>query len=67
MKTRLADLTLASPSACFDTAIICTPLYRPFFIVILLKYLAEKVLLLNTTQFRGGVAHPRATFSIGTG
>ncbi|MCZ0814388.1 hypothetical protein N5A93_19420, partial [Roseovarius sp. EGI FJ00037] len=28
-------------------------LYRPFFIVNLLRYLAEKILLLNTTDFRG--------------
>ena len=32
---------------------ICASLYRPFFIVNLLRYLAEKILLLNTTNFRG--------------
>jgi hypothetical protein len=31
---------------------ICASLYRPFFIVNLLSYLAEKILLLNTTNFR---------------
>ena len=31
---------------------ICASLYRPFFIVNLLRYLAEKILLLNTTNFR---------------
>ncbi|MEP2971768.1 MAG: hypothetical protein ABJP04_06065, partial [Hyphomicrobiales bacterium] len=41
------------PSACFNTAMICASLYRPFFIVNLLRYLAEKILLLNTTNFRG--------------
>jgi len=32
---------------------ICASLYRPFFIQNLLRYLAEKILLLNTTNFRG--------------
>jgi hypothetical protein len=32
---------------------ICASLYRPFFIVNLLRYHAEKILLLNTTNFRG--------------
>jgi hypothetical protein len=32
---------------------ICASLYRPFFIVNLLRYLAEKILLLNTANFRG--------------
>jgi small conductance mechanosensitive channel len=32
---------------------ICASLNRPFFIVNLLRYLAEKILLLNTTNFRG--------------
>ncbi|MEP3895649.1 MAG: hypothetical protein ABJN52_16835, partial [Litorimonas sp.] len=41
------------PSACFNTAIICASLYRTFFIVNLLRYLAEKILLLNNTNFRG--------------
>ena len=31
---------------------ICASLYRPFFIQNLLRYLAEKILLLNTTNFR---------------
>ncbi|WP_273054035.1 hypothetical protein, partial [Sulfitobacter litoralis] len=41
------------PSACFNTAMICASLYRPFFIVNLLRYLAEKIPLLNTANFRG--------------
>ncbi|MEJ8475051.1 YegS/Rv2252/BmrU family lipid kinase, partial [Roseibium algae] len=40
-------------SACLNTAMICASLYRPFFIKNLLRYLAEKILLLNTTNFRG--------------
>ncbi len=32
---------------------ICASLYRPFFIVNLVRYLAEKILPLNTTNFRG--------------
>jgi len=32
---------------------ICASLYRPFFIQNLLRYLAEKILLLNTANFRG--------------
>jgi hypothetical protein len=32
---------------------ICASLNRPFFIKNLLRYLAEKILLLNTTNFRG--------------
>jgi hypothetical protein len=32
---------------------ICVSLNRPFFIKNLLRYLAEKILLLNTTNFRG--------------
>ena len=32
---------------------ICASPNRPFFIVNLLRYLAEKILLLNTTNFRG--------------
>jgi hypothetical protein len=32
---------------------ICASLNRPFFIVNPLRYLAEKILLLNTTNFRG--------------
>ncbi|MEQ5829451.1 hypothetical protein J3456_19085, partial [Sulfitobacter sp. NFXS29] len=39
--------------ACFNTAMICASLNRPFFIINLLRYLAEKILLLNTTIFRG--------------
>ena len=31
---------------------ICASLNRPFFIVNLLRYLAEKILLLNITNFR---------------
>ena len=36
---------------------ICASLYRPFFIVNLLRYLAEKMILLNTANF-GGMAMP---------
>jgi hypothetical protein len=36
-----------------STAMICASLNRPFFIVNLLRYLAEKILLLNTANFRG--------------
>jgi hypothetical protein len=32
---------------------ICASLNRPIFIVNLLRYLAEKILLLNTSNFRG--------------
>ena len=32
---------------------ICESLNRPFFIKNLLRYLAEKILLLNTTNLRG--------------
>jgi hypothetical protein len=32
---------------------ICASLYRAVFIKNLLRYLAEKILLLNTTNFRG--------------
>jgi hypothetical protein len=32
---------------------ICASQYRPFFIENLLRYLAEKILLLNATNFRG--------------
>jgi len=42
-----------TPSACFKMPIICASLYRAVFIVNLLRYLAEKILLLNTTNFRG--------------
>jgi len=35
---------------------ICASLYRPFFIVNLLRYLAEKILLLNTANL-GGLPH----------
>jgi len=41
------------PSACFNTELICASLNRPFFIEDLLKYLAEKIPLVNTTNFRG--------------
>ncbi|MEP3917519.1 hypothetical protein, partial [Ascidiaceihabitans sp.] len=47
------------PSACFNTAIICASLYRTFFIVNLLRYLAEKILLLNNTNFRGDYPDPQ--------
>ncbi|MFT5799677.1 MAG: hypothetical protein ACI84R_003755, partial [Candidatus Azotimanducaceae bacterium] len=38
---------------CFRIPIICASLYRAVFIKNLLSYLAEKILLLNTTNFRG--------------
>ncbi|MDG1737800.1 MAG: hypothetical protein P8L68_15485, partial [Paracoccaceae bacterium] len=41
------------PSACFRIVMICASLYRPFFIQNLLRYLAEKILLVNTINFRG--------------
>ena len=41
---------------------ICASLYRPFFIVNLLRYLAEKILLLNTTNFRGDYQIRRGGF-----
>jgi hypothetical protein len=45
---------------------ICASLYRAVFIKNLLRYLAEKILLLNTTNFRGDyhLSHlQRAKFS----
>jgi hypothetical protein len=40
-------------SACLKIPMICAPLNRPFFIKNLLRYLANKILPLNTTNFRG--------------
>jgi len=40
---------------------ICASPNRPFFIVNLLRYLAEKILLLNTTNFRGDYPTKRRT------
>jgi hypothetical protein len=37
---------------------ICASLYRAVFIKNLLRYLAEKILLLNTTNFRGDYPYP---------
>ena len=47
---------------------ICASLNRPFFIVNPLRYLAEKILLLNTTNFRGDypLIVGDARFQIGT-
>ncbi|MFT5799787.1 MAG: hypothetical protein ACI84R_003867, partial [Candidatus Azotimanducaceae bacterium] len=44
--------------ACFRIPIICASLYRAVFIKNLLSYLAEKILLLNTTNFRGDYRGP---------
>ncbi|MCO4849302.1 MAG: sensor histidine kinase, partial [Yoonia sp.] len=40
-------------SACLKIPMICASLNRAVFIKNLLRYLAEKILLLNTTNFRG--------------
>ncbi|MDQ7069246.1 MAG: hypothetical protein Q9M48_00580, partial [Rhodobacterales bacterium] len=40
-------------SACFKIPMICASLYRAFFIKISSDYYAEKILLVNTTNFRG--------------
>lgn len=40
-------------TACFRIAMICTSLNRPFYIVNLLRYLAGKILLLNTMDSAG--------------
>jgi hypothetical protein len=50
------------PSVCFNTDMICASLNRPFFIVNLLRYLAEKILLLNTITFRGGLPEHQSTW-----
>jgi site-specific recombinase XerD len=41
---------------------ICASLYRAVFIKNLLRYLAEKILLLNTTNFRGDYHSGRRTY-----
>ena len=41
-----------STPASFKMLIICASLYRPVFIKNLLRYLTEKILLLNTTNLR---------------
>lgn len=40
-------------SACFKIPMICASLYRLLFIQNLLRYYAEKILRMNTTNFRG--------------
>ena len=51
--SRHSSETGTPPSAGFNTAMIRASLNRPFFIVNPLRYLPEKILLLNTTSFRG--------------
>lgn len=51
--SRQSSDTGTPPSACFKITMIWTSLYRAVFIENLLRYLAEKILLLNTTDFRG--------------
>ena len=51
--SRHSSETRVTLFACFTTAMICVSLNRPFFIVNLFRYLAEKIPFLNTTNFRG--------------
>ena len=65
--SRQSSATGVPPSACFNTAMICASLNHPFFIVNLLIYLAEKIPLLNTTNFRGITMHqPGRRFVVST-
>ena len=48
----MTDITIAQTAPVL-VAMICASLYRAVFIKNLLGYLAEKILLLNTTNFRG--------------
>jgi len=61
--SRHSSETGTPPSACFNTAMIWASLYGPFFIVHLLRYLAEKILLLNTANFRGITASTLRVFA----
>ena len=66
---RHSSETGTPPSACFKMPMTCASLNRPFFIQNPLRYLAEKTLLMNTTNFRGdyppirprGAKTPRCT------
>ncbi|AGI69480.1 hypothetical protein OAN307_c40680 [Octadecabacter antarcticus 307] len=51
--SRHSSETGVPPSACFKMPMTCASLNRAIFIKNLLRYLAEKILLLNTTNFRG--------------
>ncbi|WP_412079751.1 integrase core domain-containing protein [Thalassobacter stenotrophicus] len=56
--SRHSSETGTPPSACFNTAMIRASLNRPFFIVNPLRYLPEKILRLNTSNFRGMTEWP---------
>ncbi len=57
------QIALQSPAG---QCMICASLNRAVFIKNLLRYLAEKILLLNTTNFRGGLPLRRSV-SVGCG